>query len=83
MPAQVDLDGGGEPAQVPPAVTGGQERGLRRADLGGEVGHPPFVGGLLEDHHARGVAGEGPVGERIDECEGGHDGVLAGAERGT
>ena len=67
--AQVDLDGGREPAQleVPRLVGdhGPDERGLGEVHLGGHGLHPRRVRGRLEEAHRGRVAGEGAGRERV------------------
>ena len=73
MAAQVGLDLGREPAQRPVGVGAvGQrmrERGLREVHLRGDLLHPGLVGpGVgVEQADGGGVAGEGPVGEGVDD----------------
>ena len=43
------------------------ERGLRQVELGGHGLHPPLGGGGREHAHTRRVAGEGDVGEGVDD----------------
>ena len=66
--AEVDLDGGGEPAQLEVLVVGvgDQEGGLGEGVLGGDrledgVGEP-----ALEQAHGGRVAGEAGAGEGVD-----------------
>ena len=75
MPAQIDFDGGSEPAQCPVGVGGlGQrvrERGLGQVHLGGDPPHPALIGPAVAIQQADGgrVAGERPVGEGVDDAD--------------
>ena len=66
MAAQLDLDRRREPAQPEPIALGHEKRGLSQVHLGGHMLHPRRVGRCVEQAHGRGVAAEGPVGERIN-----------------
>src|SRR5690606_35853757 len=67
MAAEVDLGGGGEPAQVVGAVVAPpEERGLGEVQLAGDVAHPALVARRGQRAPRRWVAGEGPVRERVD-----------------
>ena len=69
MPAQVDLDRRREPAQVELAVGARRdERGLGQVQLRATACIHASVGeAVAEQAHGRRVAGEGPVGERVDD----------------
>ena len=73
VPAHVDLGGRGEPAQRPVGVAARGQRvregGLGEVDLGGDLLEPGVVGegAGVEEQDSRGVAGEGAVGEGVDD----------------
>jgi hypothetical protein len=73
VPAQIDLDGGGEPAQCPVSVGRlGQrisEGCLGQVHFGGDLPHPALIGpGIgVQQADSCGVARERPVGERVDD----------------
>ncbi len=67
--AEVDLDRRREPTKPEVVAAPFQEGGLGLVHLGGDALHPGFVSRVIEQANTRGVAGEGAIGERIDQIE--------------
>src|SRR6267142_5655029 len=66
MTAEIDLDGGREPAEIVAVALGHQERRLGEIHLACDVQHPGGVGWFWEDADRGGVPSERFVGERVD-----------------
>lgn len=64
--AKVNLDGGGEPAQVEAVGPAQQEGGLGEVHLAPHVLQAAVIPRLGQQAHCRPVAGEGPGGEGVD-----------------
>lgn len=82
--AQVHFDRGSEPAQGEAAVGPMQERGFGQVQFPGDIPHPR-LGSRTRQHADRGgIAGEGAIGEGIDDGDGLHGEEVKGkGERGT
>ncbi|MCD6031941.1 MAG: hypothetical protein K0S78_4123, partial [Thermomicrobiales bacterium] len=75
MTAEVDLDGGREPAQRqidPRLVARAHETGLRLPQLAGDALHLIAAQTVRGGNDAGGVAGEWSIGEGIDQGKGNH-----------
>ena len=72
MPAQIDLDGGAEPAQAEGGrlVAGDEERGLGDAELEGDGLHAFVLEGLVEEADPGRISAEGGVTEGVDPGDG-------------
>ena len=66
MPAQIDFAGGSEPAKIEVIPGSDYECGLGEVHFAGDRLHSFIVTWVIEQTHRGRVAGERPVGERIN-----------------
>src|SRR6267154_3074705 len=64
--AEIDFDRWREPAEIVAVALLHQKCGLGETHLARDVQHPGRFRGFGENANARGIAGEGFVGERVD-----------------
>jgi len=63
--AEIDFDGGREPAQIVAVALRNEKGGLGEIHLSCDIEHPGRIGGFWKDADGGRVAGEGAIRERV------------------